>query len=431
MSFFTSLTGLNAAQTELATVSNNIANTGTNGFKKSRVAFGDIIASSPLQNPARVIGSGTAVRSVAQQFQQGAIATSDNALDLAISGQGFFTVKGGSGGAQVAFTRNGAFSVTADRYVVDNSGRRLQLFPTTADGSILTNALSATVSARLPLTSGVPQATSLIKLSVNLPAAATIIPDKPIYTAANPYVFDKGDPATFNHSTSTTVYDSLGNPLAATIYYVKTAVPTIPEPVHKWTAHVFVGETELTQGGIAGLAMDFDSGGILVAPAAAVPFDAFIPATGGDPIGLALDHGTATTQQSGAFSIATISQDGFTTGQLESVSVDQTGKLQASFSNGENQVLGKVAMAIFANPQGLKQTGDASYLTTPEAGPPITGEAGKSGLGSILSGSLERSNVDLTEELVGLITAQRNFQANAKAIETSSTLLSTIINIRN
>jgi len=429
MSFFTSLTGLNAAQTELATVSNNIANTGTNGFKRSRVAFGDIIASSPLQNPARVIGSGVAVKSVAQQFQQGAIETSDNALDLAISGQGFFTVKGGQGGSQVAFTRNGAFSVTADRYVVDASGRRLQLFPTTSDGSVLTNQLGSTISARLPLTSGVPQATSEIRLAVNLPADAVVIPAKPIYTAANPYAFDRNDPATFNNSTSETVYDSLGNPLAATIYYVKTAVPTVADPVHRWTAHVFVGDAELTQGGTAGLPMTFDTNGVLTAPTTPAVFDAFSPPGGGQPQVIALDHGIATTQQSGAFSVATISQDGFQTGQLESVSVDVSGKLQASFSNGEVQTLGKVAMAIFSNPQGLKQTGDATYITTPEAGPPITGEAGKNGLGQVLSGSLERSNVDLTAELVGLITAQRNFQANAKAIETSSTLLTTIINI--
>ena len=430
MSFFTSLTGLNAAQTELATVANNIANTGTNGFKKSRIAFGDIIASSPLQNPARVIGSGTSVRLVAQQFRQGAIETSDNALDLAISGQGFFTVKGGDGGAQVAFTRNGAFGVTADRYVVDAGGRRLQLFPTTSDGAILTNDLASTISARLPLTSGVPQATGTIKLAVNLPSDSVVIPDKPIYTPANPYVFDRNDPATYNQATSTTIYDSLGNPLAATIYYIKTGVPTAASPVHSWTARVFVGATELTQGGTAGVPMTFDSAGVLTAPTTPSVFDAFTPASGGQPQVLAVDHGIATTQQSGAFSVATITQDGFQTGQLESVSVDSGGRLQASFSNGEIQTLGKVAMAIFANPQGLKQTGDASYLTTPEAGPPITGEAGKNGLGSILSGSLERSNVDLTEELVGLISAQRNFQANAKAIETSSTLLSTIINLR-
>lgn len=429
MSFFTSLTGLNGAQTELATISNNIANTGTNGFKKSRVAFGDIIAASPLQNPARVIGSGTAVRSVAQQFQQGAIQTSDNALDLAISGQGFFTVKGENGGA--VFTRNGAFAVTADRFVVDAAGRRLQLFPTTPEGNVQTTQLDRTFAAQLPLTSGAPQATGVVRLSVNLPASAAIIPDKPIYTPANPYVFDRSNAATYNAATSTTVYDALGNALPATIYYVKTAAPTPASPTHNWTAYAYVGDTPLLQGGTAGLAMSFDANGVLVAPAAPVVFDAFTPPGSGDPQVVAIDHGSVTTQQSGPFTVATITQDGFATGQLESVAVDASGKLQASFSNGIVQVIGKVALAVFANPQGLKQTGDASYLTTPQSGAPLTTEAGQGGAGNILSGSLERSNVDLTEELVGLITAQRNFQANAKAIETSSTLLSTIINIRN
>ena len=431
MSFFTSLTGLNAAQTELATVSNNIANTGTNGFKRSRVTFGDIIASSPLQNPTRVIGSGVAVKSVAQQFQQGAIETSDYALDLAISGQGFFAVKGAQGDAQVAFTRNGAFSVTPDRYVVDASGRRLQLFPTTSDGSVVSTQLGTTISATLPLTSGEPQATALVKIAVNLPSDAVVIPDKAIYTLANPYVFDRNDASTFNKSASKTIYDSAGNPLAATVYYVKTGLPTGADPTHRWTAHVFVGDTELTQGGTAGMAMEFDSGGVLTSPTAPEVFDSFVPPSGGNAQVLALDHGSGTTQQARPFDVVTMTQDGFQAGQLESVSVDSSGKLQASYSNGEIRVVGKVAMVIFSNPQGLKQIGDATYVTSPLAGPPLTGEAGKNGLGQIMSGSLERSNVDLTAELVGLITAQRNFQANAKAIETSSALLSTIVNMRS
>jgi flagellar hook protein FlgE len=430
MAFSTSVSGLAGAQTELSTLANNIANVSTNGFKRSRVSFGDIISNSPLQNPARVIGSGTAVRSVVQQFQQGPIETSDSALDLAISGQGFFTVKGSAGDGAVSFSRNGSFAVDADRYVIDSSGRRLQLFQTTTDGSIITTDLGATVSARLPLTSGVPQATSSIKLAVNLPADAAIIPDKPVFTPANPYVFNPNDPTTFNNSTSVTIFDSLGNPLAANIYYVKTAVPTVAEPVHKWTAHLVVGSTELEIGGVPGLPMEFDTAGVLVNPTTPVVFDNFTPTSGGQPIGLALDHGVATTQQSGSFSRATIEQDGFPSGQLESVAVDGSGTLRASFTNGEIQTIGKVAVAIFSNPQGLKQIGDASYVATPGSGEPITGEAGRNGIGSILSGSLERSNVDLTIELVGLIAAQRNFQANAKAMETDTTLLQTIINLR-
>ncbi len=431
MSFYTSLTGLNGAQIELSTIANNIANASTNGFKKSRVSFGDIIATSPLSNPARIIGSGTSVRQVSQQNAQGAIETSDSALDMAISGQGYFAVKGGIGDSDVSYTRNGSFSVDASRYVVDASGRKLQLFPVTSDGSVKTTALGSTLSAKLPLTSGVAQATSGIKVSVNLPADATAIPLKPVYTATNPYVFNRSDSGTFNTSTSTTIYDSLGNPMAATLYYVKTAVPTVADPNTHWTAHVFAGDTELTSGGTAGFDLSFDSSGVLVAPATATQLDSFSPTGGGAAMALTIDHGIATTQQSGPFVLTRISQDGVIPGQLDSVSVDQSGTLKASFTNGDVSIIGKVAIANFADPQGLKQVGNASYIATPESGVALTGEAGTGGIGQILSGSLERSNVDLTEELVGLIAAQRDFQANAKAIETSSSLMQTIVNIHS
>jgi flagellar hook protein FlgE len=430
MSFSTAMSGLNGAQTELATMANNIANSSTNGFKRSRVAFGDIIATTPLHNPSRAIGSGTYVKSVAQQFQQGAIETSDSSLDLAISGQGFFTVKAGQGDAETSFTRNGAFGVDAGRFVVDSVGRRLQLFPTTTDGSVLTTDLGSTISARLPLTSGEPRPTSLIKLSVNLPAGATIIPDLPSWTLANPYGFDRNNPATFNNSTSTTIFDSLGNPVPANVYYIKTAAPSPGAPTHEWTARVFVGPTELKVGGAAGIAMSFDSNGNLVTPAAPVIFDPFTLPGAGVTSGLALDHGIATSQVGGGFARISVEQDGFAAGQLESVAVDTSGTLRASFTNGEVKTLGKVAIANFANPQGLKSSGDARYIATPDSGVALTGEAGRGGLGSVRSGSLERSNVDLTAELVGLISAQRNFQANAKAMETDSALVQTIINMR-
>ncbi len=428
MAFSTSITGLTGSQTELATIANNIANVGTNGFKRSRVAFGDIIAASPLSNPARATGQGTSVRSVLQQFQQGSIESTDGALDLAISGQGFFALKSLDGAT--SFTRNGAFSVDTNRFVVDSTGRRLQLFPTTTDGSLIASDLASTIPAKLPLTAGPPKATSNISLSVNLPADATIIPNLPIYTAADPYVFDAANPATFNNSTSTTVYDSLGNPVAATIYYVKTAVPSVADPTHKWTAHVIVGNSELQVGGAPGIPLVFDTTGALTSPAAPVVFDPINPPGGGAPLVLAVDHGVATTQRSGPFARVAIAQDGFAAGELESVAVDGNGTLKASFSNGDIQILGKLALATFSNPQGLKAVGDASFVPAAGSGPPIAGEAGRLGIGKVLSGSLERSNVDLTIELVGLITAQRNFQANAKAMETDTTLLQTIINLR-
>ena len=431
MAFYTAMTGLAGAQTEMSTIANNIANVGTTGFKRSRVAFGDIISLSPLANPNRVTGSGTTVRAITQQFAQGPTETSSSALDLTIAGQGFFVVKSGAGGVQTHFTRNGSFGVTADRFIVDNQGRRLQLFPTTADGAVQSTGLAATVSGRLPLSSGTPQPTATVRISANLPADAPIIANRPIYTPANPYVFDRNDPTSFNASTSTTVFDSLGNPLAATVYYIKDSVPTVPDPVHRWTARVFVADTELTVAGTPGLPMEFDGTGALVAPAAPFAFDGFVPPTGGGNIALSIDHGTATVQQAGPFTVALIEQDGIPAGQLESVSIDPEGLLKASFSNGEVQTLGKVALANFSNPGGLKQTGDASWVATPQSGEAITGEAGRNGIGNILSGNLERSNVDLTTELVNLIAAQRNFQASAKSIETDNQLMQTIINMRS
>ncbi|MEI6419416.1 MAG: flagellar hook protein FlgE [Sphingomonadales bacterium] len=431
MTFYTALTGLNGAQTEMATIANNIANVGTVGFKRSKVSFGDIISTSPKQNPSRLVGSGTSVRGIQMQFGQGPMETSSSAIDMAISGQGFFVVKSPDGAGNTSYTRNGNFSVTSDRFVVDSLGRRLHLFPTSSDGNLRASDLGSTIPARLPLTSGAPKATSRIDLTVNLPADADVIANRPVYTAANPYVFDPTNPNTYNASSSQSVYDSLGNPLAATIYYVKDSLPSAGDPTHRWTARVFVGDQELSVGGTPGIPMVFNTSGTLTSPTAPFTFDTVPPPRGGDPLSITINHGNQTGQVAGPFSAEEQQQDGFPSGQLESVAVGSDGTLRVSFSNGEVQIMGKVAMATFSNPQGLKQVGDAHFVTTPESGVPITGEAGSNGIGNLLSGSLERSNVDLTTELVGLIAAQRNFQASAKAIETDSQLLQTVINIRS
>lgn len=429
MSMYTSLTGLAGSQTELSVISNNIANVGTSGFKRSRAEFGDIIATSPLQNPGRVYGSGSVIKSIKQQFTQGPIQSSLNVLDLALTGQGFFAVKPKLASNEVSFSRNGSFTVDSDRYVVDSSGNALQVFPTNQEGRVLANGIADTRSLRLPLTSGSPRATTGISIAANLPSDAEVIPDNPRYTTGSPYVFDKANPLTYNQSTSTTVYDSVGNPHAATIYYVRTSAATASEPTSTWEAHVFVGDSELTTASGEPLELTFDTSGTLTAPTDAIAFDA-LTVDGADPMVLTLDHGTATTQISDPFSIATLGQDGYPAGRLDSVAVDVNGVVRASFTNGQTQALGKVVLASFANPNGLKQIGDAHYATTGLSGDPVLGEAGTGGLGNVLSGSIERSNVDITEELVNLITAQRNFQANAKAIETDSAMTQAIINIR-
>ena len=246
MSFYTSLTGLNGAQADIAAISTNIANTGTTGFKRSRAEFGDIFATSPLQAASSAIGSGTILKSIKQQFTQGNIESSLNALDLAISGQGFFALKPSLTSTQTVYTRNGAFSVNNDRYVVDAQGQLLQVFPVNADGSVIATGINSAKNLQLPTTSGLPKASQTIQLGLNLPADATIIPTSGTYSSSNPYVFDKTNAATYNKSTSITIYDSLGNSTIATIYYVKTSNATEASPTNKWQTHVFVGDREVT-----------------------------------------------------------------------------------------------------------------------------------------------------------------------------------------
>ena len=245
MSFYTSLTGLNGAQADISTISNNVANVGTTGFKRSRAEFGDIFATSPLQNASSAVGSGTILKSIKQQFTQGNIQSSLNALDLAISGQGFFAMKPNLTSSQTAYTRNGSFSVNNDRYVVDDKGQYLQVFPVNDDGSVTSTGAASATNLQLPVKSGLPNATKTIQLGLNLPADASIIPSDPKYTASNPYVFNHNDATTFNKSTSITIYDSLGNPTISTIYYVKTSNSTDTSPSNKWMTHVFVGDKEL------------------------------------------------------------------------------------------------------------------------------------------------------------------------------------------
>lgn len=246
MSFYTSLTGLNGAQSDISAISNNIANVGTTGFKRSRAEFGDIFATSPLQAASSAIGSGTILKSIKQQFTQGNIEASLNALDLAISGQGFFAIKPSLTSTQTVYTRNGAFSVNNDRYVVDSQGQLLQVFPVNEDGSVIATGISSAKNLQLPTSTGLPRASRTIQLGLNLPADATIIPKDAQYTTTNPYRFDKTNAATYNKSTSITIYDSLGNPTIATIYYVKTSNATETSPTNKWQTYVFVGAREVT-----------------------------------------------------------------------------------------------------------------------------------------------------------------------------------------
>ena len=248
MSFYTALTGLNAASAQLGVSSNNIANVGTIGFKKSRAQFGDIFATSPLQKNSSVVGQGVNLKEISQVFSQGNIVNSANSLDLAVSGQGFFALKPNLTSNQTVYTRNGGFSVNNDRYVVDSVGQFLQVFPVNEDGSVTSTSIDAAGSLQLPETSGEPKASSQLLLGVNLPADAEIIPQRDVFTSGQAnYEFDRNDPDTYNKATSITVFDSLGNASIATIYYYKTQNASAQDanPSNKWQTRIFIGDREI------------------------------------------------------------------------------------------------------------------------------------------------------------------------------------------
>ncbi|MEG3160606.1 flagellar hook protein FlgE [Sphingomonas sp. LB2R24] len=422
MSFYTSLSGLQASQTEMSTISHNLANVSTNGFKKSRTDFADVIASSVSVAPSQQIGSGVMVKGNRQQFAQGNLIQSSNALDLAVSGDGFFVVKPDSASSQVNFTRNGGFLVDANRFVVDSSGSHLQVYPVDGSGSVVATGLNSAVSLQLPETSGTAAPTKAVALSVNLNSSATVP------TTAT---FDRFDPSSYNQSAQTTVYDASGNAMTLTNYFKRTSSPTADNPNSSWEVHSFVGDKELTSGGNAGTTMTFDSAGKMTAPTGPITYDEFTTAGSATPQNIAFTFGADTTQKASAFNVTSRTQDGKAVGQIQGVTIDEKGIVKASFSNGDTQALGQVMLANFSNPEGLRQIGNSNWSSTGVSGEAKLGSAGANGFGNLMSGTIERSNVDITEELVDLIAAQRNFQANSKALDTASQISQTIFNIRS
>jgi flagellar hook protein FlgE len=426
MSFYTSLSGLKGAQTDLGTVSNNIANVGSFGFKKSRAQFGDIVAASRT-----TAGQGTRLKKIEQQFSQGGFEASSKELDLAIAGNGFFMTRDGLTGGTTYFTRNGSFAIDSERYLVDSNGGYVQVLPVDQEGNVSSGGITSARNLQLPLTSGTPRPTSLMELSIGFPSNADVPADRAQYSGG--YTFDRLDPNSYNHSTQTVVYDSTGKALPATLYFARTQSTATGDATNTWDTYVFVGNEQASAGGTppTPITLEFDAAGALVSPTTPAALSAVQPAGASAPISLTLDFGAATNQSTGTFTLASLEQDGFAAGKLDDVSISEEGLVTATFSNGETQALGKLVLATFSNPTGLKQRGDARWSVTGDSGDAIVGTAGEDGFGRVQSGALERANVDITEELVALIAAQRNFQANAKAIETANTMTQAIFNLRS
>ncbi len=405
MPFAIALSGLNAASADLGVTANNVANVNTTGFKMSRAQFSEVFAVGTQSVSSSAAGSGVRLSAIAQQFTQGNIDFTDNALDLAIGGEGFFVVS--DNGAR-SYTRAGAFGVDNQGYVTNAEGARLQAYPYAGSGLFNTGT---PVDLQLEVGANPPAATTRASFGINLPANAP--------PPANP-TFDAADPSSFNHTTSVTVYDSLGAAHTATVYFIKDAVP------NTWNT-----EIQIDGNAVSGATpVVFNPDGTLQSPAGGLmPLGAYTPSTGAADIVMGLDFATA-SQFGDAFGVNSLSQDGFTTGRLTGVSVDAEGIVFARFTNGQSTSLGKLALANFVNPQGLQQLGDTAWGESFQSGDALLGEAGTASFGNIQSGALEASNVDLTAQLVQMITAQRNFQANAQAISTADTITQTVINIR-
>ncbi len=430
MPFRIGLSGLQAAAADLEVTGNNIANVATVGFKESRAEFANVYSEAYAYINKISIGSGVRLAAVTQQFSQGNLEYTQNALDLGINGQGFFVVEDASG---LYYTRNGAFQVDRDGYVVNTFGQRLQVFPPNIGIIGVTKTTFDTgrlEDLKLDFGDISPKATTEINAQINLRSDAT----QPVDADGEPIEFSIDNPDSYNYSTSLTVYDSLGTPRVLTLYFVKGEEPL------NWTAYASLDGSEPIQFDIT-----FDSNGNLSSEnSIELEFDmtAIDPNNGATigpldpnadpPVGtnvVTLDI-SKLTQYGTQYSVSDLTQDGYTTGRLSSFDVDQNGIVYARYTNGQSQILGQVALANFKNPQGLMQVGDNNWALALAAGDPVYNAPGHSNLGLIQSGALEASNVDLTEELVNLITAQRNFQANAQTISTADQITQTIINLR-
>ncbi|WP_244847491.1 flagellar hook protein FlgE [Caballeronia sp. SL2Y3] len=405
MSYQQALSGLGAASSDLDVIGNNIANSNTVGFKQGAAQFADMYASSMATAVSNQIGIGTRLAEVQQQFSQGTITTTNQALDVAINGNGFYQLS--NNGATV-YSRNGVFHLDDSGKIVNSAG--LQLMGYAADsGGVVSSA--STVPLTVPTANIAPTATKTITAAFNLNSQDTN------HAAGS---FDPTNGNTYNASTSVDVYDTLGGTQKVSVYFTKTGTGS-------WEAFAGYGDPVSQKTDLG--AVTFDSSGNLTSGS---KFTFTIP-NGADPSGattqsLTLDL-SGTTQYGAKSGLTNLHQDGNSTGELTGFTVGTDGMLTGNYSNGETKALGQIAVANFNNQNGLQNLGGNVYAQTAASGAPQVGAPGSTNHGTLQGGAVENSNVDLTSELVNLITAQRNYQANAQTIKTQQTVDQTLINL--
>ena len=413
MGYQQGLSGLSGASNALDVIGNNIANANTVGFKSSTAQFADMYANSVATSVNTQIGIGTTLNSVQQQFGQGTINTTNSSLDVAINGNGFFQM---SNNGVTTYSRDGTFQRDKNGYIVNAQGMNLMGYMADKNGVLNT---AQTVPLQAPTTNIAPTATTKITGQFNLNSQDTVPTKTP---------FNATDTTTYNYSTSIQVYDSLGGSQAVNMYFVKSAAGT-------WEAYAGV------QGGATNDlgTITFDTSGAIKSTTTGTPatptaslgqFQFTVPNTDGSatPQNLTLDL-TGTTQYGGKDGVNNLAQDGYASGTLTTYSIGTDGKLTGNYSNGQTAVLGQIALANFNNPNGLVNLGGNQYAESAASGVPQVSAPGSTNHGTLQGSALENSNVDLTSQLVNLITAQRNYQANAQTIKTQQTVDQTLINL--
>ncbi len=421
MSFQQGLSGLNSSAKALDVISNNVANTSTVGFKSATAQFADVYAASLTGSVSRIqIGLGSTVNSVRQTFSQGNLSTTNNPLDLALSGNGFFIIERIDG--TTAYTRNGQFDIDKDGFIVNALGEKVMGNQAT-DGAVPSSG-GTPVPISIPPGGISPQATDTARVQANLDSRALSPAEQvpPILTG-----FDQNNPDTFNSTTSLQVFDSQGNDHTLTLYFAREPAATAPNTWRVFASLDGATATELSAGGGAP-ALAFNASGVLPTALPAFTFSPTLTNGAVSPFNIGINLNSF-TQFGSAFSVSELNQNGFAPGEVAGLSIGRDGLIEGRYTNGQSQVLGQLVLATFRNPNGLTSLGGNLWAATSESGLPIPGKPGTGLNGLITSGSVEESNVELTQELVQLIIQQRNYQANAQSIQAQDQVLQTLVNL--
>lgn len=410
MGFAQGVSGLNSSAASLDVIGNNIANSGTIGFKSGSVQFADVYAGSR-------VGMGTQASGVAQNFTAGSVQGSGRALDVAITnGDGFFRLVNDSG--EMAYSRNGQFNMDKEGFLVNAAGLKLTGYPVNANGTIAGGGLTA---LQLPTKEAAPNPTTKVNAQFNLDSRS-VAPLAP---------FDADNAKTYNYSSAITVYDSLGNAHELSTFYVKTD-PVAPSTAGSWAVYATADGVAVKGPAAANEIgkLTFDAYGILSPDDGKLVLNGINFGNGSAPMTLAVEV-TGTTQFGNDHSVSKLNQDGYTSGVLTSYLIGQDGTITGKYSNEQSKVLGQIVLTSFLNPNGLQPKGGNVWTETSASGQPLTGTPGSgTKLGALTSGALEASNVDLTSELVNLIIAQRTYQANSQTVKTQDQVMQTLINLR-